>query len=143
MFGLRPRKRPSTDHDLMNGRAGFTFIELSVVLAILSILYALATPMVSRYLKRTREAALEEDLRSLRKAIDAHRADFRKFPRSLSVLVDKGYIYRIPKDPFTGNADTWTVSEAPEAEGNFERGIVDVHSGSEEIALNGEAVSTW
>ena len=131
------------DHDLMNGRAGFTFIELSVVLAILSILYALATPMVSRYLKRTREAALEEDLRSLRKAIDAHRADFRKFPRSLSVLVDKDYIYRIPKDPFTGNADTWTVSEAPEAEGNFERSIVDVHSGSEEIALNGEAVSTW
>ena len=143
MSGLRQRKRPSMDHDLMNGRAGFTFIELSVVLAILSILYALATQMVSRYPKRTREAALEEDLRSLRKAIDAHRADFRKFPRSLSVLVDKGYIYRIPKDPFTGNADTWTVSEAPEAEGNFERSIVDVHSGSEEIALNGEAVSTW
>lgn len=143
MFGLCPKKQRLTVHDMMSGKRGFTLIELSIVLAVLSILYALATPMVSRYLKRAREAALEEDLRSLRKAIDSYRTDFRKYPRTLPTLVEKGYIYRVPKDPFTGTPNTWTVSEAPEIDGNVERGILDVHSGSEEIALNGEAVSTW
>ena len=143
MFGRCPKKQQLTDHDMMNGKRGFTLIELSIVLAVLSILYALATPMVSRYLKRAREAALEEDLRSLRKAIDAYHTDLRKYPRTLTALVEKGYIYGVPKDPFTGAADTWIVSETPETDGNVERGILDVHSGSEEIALSGEAVSTW
>lgn len=128
---------------MIGKQRGFTLIELSIVLAVLSILYALATPMVSRYLKRAKEAALEENLRSLRKAVDAYQADVRRHPRNLAALVERGYIYRIPKDPFTGTAETWVTTEAPETEGSGERGIRDVHSGSEEIALNGEAVSTW
>lgn len=125
------------------GKHGFTFIELSIVLAVLGILYAIATPVVFRNLKMAKEAALKEDLRSLRKAIDAYRADFRKYPRSLSTLVEKGYIYKLPEDPFTGKSDSWVVTEQINSEQSFDRGVSDVFSGSDEISLNGEAVATW
>lgn len=128
---------------MMTGKRGFTFIELSIVLAVLSILYALAVPVFSRHLKLAKESALKETLRSLRKAIDAYRADFRHQPAHLGVLVEKGYIYKIPSDPFTGTAESWTFSETAEPDGTLARGISDIHSGSDEVALNGEAVSTW
>jgi len=46
---------------------GFTLIELAVVLAIIAILAAILTPMVTSYLDQARQARAQADLRSIRR----------------------------------------------------------------------------
>lgn len=53
---------------------GFTLIEMLVVLSIVGILAGAAVPLHELAQRRQREAALREGLRSIRLALDAHRA---------------------------------------------------------------------
>jgi general secretion pathway protein G len=61
--------------------------------------------------------------------------------------VDDGYLTKIPVDPMTKRADTWVeVRENPTYEElvpNMEFGIVDVHSGSKDKAIEGTTYDTW
>jgi general secretion pathway protein G len=62
-------------------------------------------------------------------------------------LKQEKYIRKIPVDPFTKSADTWVVDmEEPDASdtpSDQPPGIIDVHSGSKDIALDGTAYNTW
>jgi len=52
----------------------------------------------------------------------------------------------LPTDPFTGSNETWQVEtqDAPLAvNDSAPAGIVDVHSGSEDVSLDGTAYSGW
>jgi general secretion pathway protein G len=60
---------------IRHGR-GFTLIEMIAVLAILGALAAAAVPVLELTMQRAREQALREALRTLRGAIDAHKAAF-------------------------------------------------------------------
>ncbi len=55
---------------------GFTLIEMIAVLAILGALAAAAVPVLELTMQRAREQVLREALRTLRGAIDAHKAAF-------------------------------------------------------------------
>ncbi len=123
-------------------KMGFTFIEIMIVVAIIGILATLAQPMFQRAVTAAKEAALKEDLFILRDLIDQYYADNEKYPATLEDLVEKEYIRRIPKDPFTGSRDTWVLIYATDEEGN-ENGIYDVKSGSDRIALDGTRYSEW
>ena len=48
----------------------------------------------------------------MRDAIDQYYADKGKYPSSLDSLVSDGYMRRIPEDPITKSADTWTTVPA-------------------------------
>ena len=63
-------------------------------------------------IKATQEAVLKSDLFRMRDAIDQYYADKGNYPSSLQVLVSDGYLRRIPDDPFTRSADTWTTTPA-------------------------------
>jgi general secretion pathway protein G len=132
---MRPRRR------------GFTLIELLVVIAIIGILTAVALPNLSKTPKRAREAALKQDLYTFRTCIDQFFADKGRYPESLQVLVSERYIRKIPIDPFTKSADAWQVTmEEPDAADttpDHPPGIVDVKSGSKEIALDGTPFNSW
>src|SRR5947199_38617 len=74
------------------GAAGFTLIELIVVVAIIGILVTVAMPIYKDSVKKAREAVLREDLWVLRDAIDQHFTDKGHYPADLGALVEAGYI---------------------------------------------------
>lgn len=120
------------------GAHGFTLIELLIVVSIIGILATLAVPSYQASLIKAREAALRQDLFTMRDVLDQHRADQGKYPPSLQALVGAGYLRAIPKDPFTNSATTWQeMADATEG------GIFDVFSGSEFVGTNGTPYNRW
>ena len=124
---------------------GFTLIELMIVMAIIGILSAIAIPSFVRSVQRAKEAALKEDLHTMRSAIDSYTVDKQQAPQSLDDLVQAGYMKTIPKDPMTNRNDTWitgesdTMTDINETQG----GIDDVHSGSQDVSSEGTSYNTW
>jgi len=132
-------------------RAGFTLVELLVVMAIMAALLTLAAPRYFDSLERAKEAALRTDLRILREAIDKHRSDTGRLPLSLEQLVEARYLRAVPLDPITDRADTWVVvqdgtgSAVGNAAGSVAGaiGIADVHSGASGTARDGTLYGSW
>jgi general secretion pathway protein G len=125
---------------------GFTLIELMVVLTLLLILATMSMPIFQLAIVHAREAVLKDDLYTLRKLIDEFTLDKQRPPTTLDDLVDAGYLRSgIPVDPFTGSNQTWRtdVEDVPLNPSQAASGIVDVHSGSDEIALDGTPYSSW
>ncbi len=128
---------------------GFTLIELIVVVAIIGILATIAVPAMRTAPQRAREAALKENLFTIRSCIDQFHADRGRYPASLEELVSLGYLRSLPLDPVTRSTDTWVVEYPEVSEEDTEReqeenvGIIDVRSGSEETALDGTLYADW
>ena len=129
--------------------AGFTLIELIVVVAIIGILATIAVPAMKTAPQRAREAALKEDLFTLRSCLDQFHADRGRYPTSLDEVVSLGYLRSVPVDPVTGSRETWVVVYEELTGGESEvqqeagQGIIDIHSGSEENALDGTRYADW
>jgi len=125
--------------------AGFTLIELMVVVALISVLAGMGVVMYRNSIKRTQEAVLREDLFRMRDAIDQYYADKAKYPASLESLVADGYLRRVPIDPITNSSETWqTVPSEPDPDDpTAEVGIFDVKSGAEGTAIDGSPYADW
>lgn len=108
------------------GSPGFTLIEMIMVLLIVSVLAALAAPVMAKRVTREKEFALRAALREVRTAIDRFHADWEEakgaggfakaaspdgYPLSFDVLrdgVDAGsaggrkrrYLREVPRNPF-------------------------------------------
>jgi general secretion pathway protein G len=117
---------------------GFTLLELLIVVSIIGILATLAAPTYQASVIKAREAALQQDLFTIRDVLDQHRADQGKYPSSLQALVSAGYLRAIPKDPFTNSTTSWQ-----EITDITEGGIFDVFSGSEYVGTNGLPYNRW
>jgi general secretion pathway protein G len=127
------------------GEAGFTLMELMIVMMIIGILATLAIPSFKSAIKSAKEAVLKEDLRVMRAAIDSYTMDKQKAPESLDDLVQEGYLKSIPEDPMTKARDTWQTetSDSLHSLDQTDPGIDDVHSGSDETGSDGQPYSTW
>ena len=123
---------------------GWTLIELTIVIALISVLAGLAMAGYRTAVTRSREAVLKEDLFRLRDAIDQFYADRQAYPAALEDLVTYGYVRAIPVDPFTNSSATWQVVPAPTDPNDLlATGVFDVRSGSDRTALDGSAYSGW
>jgi general secretion pathway protein G len=126
-------------------RFGFTLIELMIVMAVIAVLMAVALPIYTRSIQRSKESVLKNNLFTLRTVIDEYTYDKQKAPQTLQDLVSDGYLRQVPMDPITGSADTWKL--IMEDQGNTvnqsQPGIFDVRSGSELTSLEGTLYSEW
>lgn len=132
-------RRPTT-----LGISGWTLIELTIVISIITILAAIALAGYRSAITRSQEAVLKEDLFRMRDAIDQYYADKTEYPPTLDSLVSEGYLRMIPEDPFTRSPSTWQAIPAdfdPNEPGA--QGIFDVKSGSGSLALDGSPYAEW
>lgn len=124
---------------------GFTFVELTVVIAIIVILISMAIPIYNKTIIRSKETVLHQNLQTLRTVIDNYTFDKQKAPQNLQELVSEGYLREVPYDPMTGSNTTWrTIQEdAVTSVNQSEPGIYDVKSGSDRIGLDGTPYADW
>ena len=118
---------------------GFTLVELLIVISLISILAAMGLVQYRNSVMSAKEATLHTDLFRMRDAIDQYYADKGKYPSSLDSLVSDGYLRKIPEDPITKSADTWTTVPAEPDPNNpsAEAGVYDVKSGAQGTGLDG------
>ena len=152
--------------------AGFTFVELLVVAAILATLAAVALPLVQVTAQRQREVELRRNLREMRDAIDRFKdavdsgaipqtelkPNNEGYPPDLETLVEgvevandatgrklRFGLRRIPIDPMTNSTD-WglrSYQDKPDATSWGRQNVFDVYSKSDATALNGTRYKDW
>jgi len=132
-------RRPRTQRS-----AGFTLLEMMIVMIVIGILISIAVPIYTTSLLKSREAVLRQDLFTLRSLISQYTLDKQKAPQSLDDLVQGGYLKVIPKDPMT-NEPNWEVvqDDVLMSVDQQDPGINDVHSASGATATDGTAYSSW
>ena len=154
-------------------KAGFTLIEMVIVVAIVGILASAAYPVASLVAQRARESELRIALRQIREAIDEYKrasADGRiaksidksGYPPTLEIL-EKGavdatspkesYIYflrRVPRDPMNPDTslaavDAWATRSYASPPDAPQEGadVFDVRSRSVKTGLNGVPYREW
>jgi general secretion pathway protein G len=130
---------------MKRARRGFTLIELMVVMAIVSVLLAIAVPIYQKSIMRAKESVLRNNLFTLRTMIDEYTVDKQKAPESLQDLVSGGYLRQVPQDPITVSDQTWrtVMEETPVGGSSSSPGIFDVHSGSDKTSLDGTPYADW
>ena len=148
-------------------------LELLVAMAVIVILASVAMPLSRIGQKRMKEFELRQNLRELRNAIDQFKTDWDEkkishtasdianeetgYPRRLEVLTKgvpvgdpsqnklRKYLRRIPKDPFTNSIEWGTrcYEDEPDALIACSKDVYDVHSQSNQVALDGTKYETW
>jgi general secretion pathway protein G len=134
------------EHGLRSRIAGFTLIELIIVMSVILILISIAAPIYRTSIIRSKEAVLRDDLFTLRSLIDQYTVDKQSAPQSLNDLVSEGYLRDLPVDPFTGSSGTWEEVYQNDVLMDPDQtmpGITDVHSGSPLRSLSGDVYSSW
>lgn len=121
-------------------KAGFTLVELMVVLAIIALLISIVAPHYVGRINRAEEAVLRENLTLMRDALDRYYADAGRYPASLEDLATKRYLRRIPDDPVTQSNSTWVVI-APKDPKNG--AVYDVRSGAKGNGGSGKPYAEW
>ena len=151
--------------------AGFTFVELLVVVTILIVLASAAMPLAKVTIQRQREAELRRILREVRIAIDKYkdavdngliasvdvRAGSEGYPPDLETLVEGvtvandasgrklKFLRRIPIDPMT-NSSEWgmrSYQDKPDSTSWGGQNVYDIYTKSEGTALDGTKYRDW
>lgn len=167
--------RPVSPRPPMRGRpravAGFTFIELLVVSAMLAVLASAVLPLSKVTMQRQREAELRRGLRDMRTAIDRYKdavtlqqiggsnveVGSEGYPPDLETLVEGvermndasgtklKFLRRIPLDPMTRGTE-WgmrSYQDAPDSTTWGGDNVYDVYSRSNATALDGTHYNEW
>jgi prepilin-type N-terminal cleavage/methylation domain-containing protein len=140
-------------------RAGFTLIEMLIVICVIAILAMLVIPRMLAARRHAKEVQLAGNLKQLRDAIERFEATTGAWPPALTDIIaasgaaisadmdgaggavdrtayDGPYLIAIggglPADPFTEAAD-W----------NYDNASGDIHSSSTLSALDGSDYDTW
>lgn len=148
MKKLRQTRRDSYSAKKHGSRmlaAGFTLMELSIVILIIAILVGIAAMRYDKVVQHSKEAVLKQDLRTIRDAIDNYTLDKQAAPQSVDDLAQAGYLREVPTDPMT-QAKDWvaqfdSVVLSPD---QTSTGMVNVHSNSDKVSpFDGSPYNQW
>src|SRR6218665_3767009 len=114
----------------------FTMIERLVVMSGLALRLTIALPQYFRSLGKSKDVALQENLRILRVVIDQFHADKGRFPATLQELVDEKDLREIRVDPVTQSSASWILTPARNRD---DSGVEDVRSGAPGSSQDGVA----
>src|SRR5436190_11924853 len=153
--------------------AGFSLVELLVVVAIMAVLASIGMPLMELSHRRTQEEELRRSLREIRSALDAYKrmvdagliarpAGGSGYPPHLQVLVDGEvnaqmpraaklyFLRRLPRDPFAPSgiadaAESWGLRsyESPPDNPQPGRDVYDVFSKAPGNGLDGRPYRQW
>jgi len=150
---------------------GYTFVELLIVVMLLSILAAAAMPLVRVTVRRQKEAELRHALREVRTAIDRYkdasdrgmiggpnqRLGSEGYPPDLKTLVEGvavtgdasgrrlKFLRRVPLDPIMNSTD-WglrSYQDAPDAMSWGGQNVYDIYSKASGRGLDGIPYRQW
>lgn len=152
---------------------GFSLVELLVVVAMTSILAAVAMPLAELSHQRGKEESLRRALREIRSALDDYKrladdgrieriAGDSGYPPNLATLVEGVkdarsptgarlyFLRKLPRDPMVDDpawaaADTWMLRSYASSPGDPQPGtdVFDVRSRSAALGLDGTPHKTW
>ncbi len=144
---LFPRSLSTRRRRGLLSAAGFTLIELMIVITIIFILIGMAAARYDRSVLRAKEATLKSDLQVMRQAIDNYTLDKEAAPQSLDDLANSQtpYLREVPVDPMTRAKDWHTdFGDLVMSPDQVNNGIVDVHSNSNLTSpIEGTPYNTW
>lgn len=95
----------------MRKAKGFTLIELLVVFTLLAMLLSIAVPKYLQSADSAKEKVRQQNLSTIRDALDKFNADKGRYPNELSELVEKKYLRALPLDPVSGGTDWVAIRE--------------------------------
>jgi general secretion pathway protein G len=107
--------------------AGFTLVELLVVLAIIGLLLSITLPRYYHVIDSSKETILAENLRVTRDAIDKFYGDSGRYPDSLDEMVTRKYLRALPFDPVAESSTVWIIIPPDE---QFAGNVYDIKSGA-------------
>jgi len=151
--------------------AGYSFIELLIVVSILFVLASAAMPLAQVASQRQRETELRRNLREMRTAIDRFKDSVDQglipsteitpgsegYPATLQLLVDGvsaagdasgrklKFLRRVPIDPMTGKPE-WGMrayQDRPDSSSWGGQNVFDVYTKSEGEGLDGTKYRDW
>jgi general secretion pathway protein G len=151
--------------------AGFTFVELLVVTALVAVLASAIMPLARVTIQRQKEVELRRTLREIRTAIDHYKdaadqgminntelkVDNEGYPPELDTLVagvgaagdasgkKLKFLRHVPIDPMTGTHD-WgkrSYQDKPDSRSWGGQNVYDVFTTSEGTALDGTKYREW
>lgn len=88
--------------------SGFTLIEMVIVLALIGLLLTLAVPRYFTAFDSGKIKVQQQNLSSIRDALDKFFGDQGRYPETLDELVGKRYLRSVPVDPLTEKSN-WTI----------------------------------
>ena len=125
---------------------GFTLIELMIVMAIISILLAIAVPIYQKSIMRAKESVLRNNLFTLRTMIDEYTVDKAACTRRRSTIWCRKAIFarcRSIRSPAPISRGKSIMEDTPAGGDSQPPGIFDVKSGAEGNSLDGTPYSDW
>ena len=96
-----------------SGDAGFTLVELLIVIVVLGILSGIVLFGVARFRTDANAAACKADVATVNVAADAYDAQTGGYPANVAALVTGGYLKSTPSGTYTFNGTTKTVTRDP------------------------------
>lgn len=127
-------------------KRAFTLIETILVITLLALLAALATSTHRNSARKARETVLRNNLTQMRQTLDQYNVDKGYYPESLEILIEEGYLRELPLDPITKSHETWLVTyleNYDDEDSNYEPGVFDIRSGSQDQAIDGTFYYEW
>ena len=115
---------------------GFTLIEMVIVMAVIGLLLTLAVPRYFTALDGGKVKVQQQNIATMRDALDKFFSDQGRYPETLDELVQKRYLRSVPVDPITENPNWIVIAPLDPAMS----GVYDVRSaartGNETAASN-------